>query len=781
MRRDITADSKPVPEEQSITTTSERAEQIGIGWWAALLPLALTLFFVGLIPDVAAGQVHTLSWEWVPSLGVSFSFYIDGLALIMALLVAGIGTLIYLYAGRYLAGDEGLLPFYIWVTLFMLAMLGLVTAGNVLTLFVFWELTSISSYLLIGYKHKVEYARDAALQALLITGGGGLVLLAGLILMGGAIGSYEFADVLTSGDLLRGHPFYVPVLLLVLVGAFTKSAQVPFHFWLPGAMAAPTPVSAYLHSATMVKAGVYLLARLNPTLGGTALWTLLLLGFGGATMVVGAFLAWQQRDLKRILAYSTVSALGALIFLIGIGTQIALKAALVFLIVHSLYKGALFLVAGSVDHATGSRDVTLLGGLSRAMPWTAAAAALAALSMAGLPPFFGFVGKELIYEATLFAPSWATGLTIVAVIANVFNVVVAGLVAVRPFWGRGSTLADHAHEGGFFMILGPALLAFGGLVSGLLLTPVGAFFVGPAVSAVAGEPTPVSLYLWHGFNTMLVLSILTVALGAVIYRFRGSIGQPLANATEWIEAAPARGYKVGINGLKTGATGLTRRLQNGRLRQYVRVILMAAVLLVAGAMILGGISPQIGRLVDVRLHELAVAVIILVAASIAVRAGSRLAAVLALGVVGYGISIFFVLLGAPDLAMTLFAVETLTVLLFVLVLYRLPRFASLTSRGEQIQDGIVALIGGVLMALVVISTVDLPHPATLTTYFAQNSLTLAQGRNVVNVILVDFRSMDTLGEVVVLAVAATGVYALMKLRLVNKKIDGDTGDEEWEG
>jgi multicomponent Na+:H+ antiporter subunit A len=780
MSREVTAVTKQVSTQEKLTI-AEHAERLGMGWWTALLPLALTLFFVRLIPGVAAGDVYTLSYDWVPSLGVSFSFYVDGLALVMALLVAGIGTLIYLYAGRYLAGDEGLLPFYIWVTLFMVAMLGLVTAGNVLTLFVFWELTSISSYLLIGYKHKVAYARDAALQALLITGGGGLVLLAGLILMGGAVGSYEMADVLASGDLLRAHPLYVPILILVLVGAFTKSAQFPFHFWLPGAMAAPTPVSAYLHSATMVKAGVYLLARLNPALGSTELWTVLLVSFGGVTMVLGAFLAWQQRDLKRILAYSTVSALGTLVFLLGIGTDVALKAALIFLMVHSLYKGALFLVAGAVDHATGSRDVTELSGLARAMPWTAGAGALAALSMAGIPPFYGFVGKELIYEAALYAPSWAAWLTAGALIANIFNVVVAGLVAVRPFWGRPSSLAEHAHEGGFPMILGPALLATGGLLAGLLLTPVGSLFVSPAVSAVAGEATTVKLSLWHGFNTMLVLSIVTVALGALIYQFRAQIGQPLTAVTNWIEASPGQGYKSGLNGLKSGAAGLTRRLQTGRLRQYVRVVLMTTVLLVAGGLILGGVSPQLGRLVEVQFHEVAVALMILIAAVMASRARSRLAAVLALGVVGYGMALFFVLLGAPDLAMTQFAVETLTVLLFVLVLYRLPRFASLSSRSDQIQDAIVAISAGVLMATVVIVTVALPHPSTLTDYFAQSSLALAQGRNVVNVILVDFRSLDTLGEIVVLAVAATGVYALMKLRLANNPSDQESANEEWEG
>ncbi|MCB0113654.1 MAG: DUF4040 domain-containing protein, partial [Caldilineaceae bacterium] len=548
-------------------------------------------------------------------------------------------------------------------------------------------------------------------------------------------------------------------------GAFTKSAQFPFHFWLPGAMAAPTPVSAYLHSATMVKAGVFLLARLNPALGGTPLWTGMLVAFGATTMVLGAFLAWQQRDLKRILAYSTVSALGTLVLLIGIGTDVALKAAIVFLVVHSLYKGALFLVAGAVDHATGSRDVTELSGLARAMPWTAGAGALAALSMAGLPPFFGFVGKELIYEATLYAPNWVVILTVAAVVANVFNVVVAGLVALRPFWGTPSAHAEHAHEGGFFMVLGPAFLATLGLLAGLLLTPVSSLFVGPAVSALAGESTKIKLSLWHGINPMLMLSVLTVALGAVIYRFRSGLSAPMTAATGWVEVAPSRLYQVALDGLKVGSVGLTKRLQTGHLRRYVRVVLLAALILVGGALVIGSTWPQFSQPLDVRFHEVALAVIMLVAAFLVARTTSRLVAVTSLGVVGFGMSIFFVLLGAPDLAMTQFAVETLTVLLFVLVLYRLPRFAALTGQGDKIIDGIVAVAGGVLMALIVLIAIDLPHPTTLTSYFAENSLALANGRNVVNVILVDFRSLDTLGEIIVLAIAATGVYALMKLRM----------------
>ena len=750
-------------------STSQRAERFGLGWWTALLPLGLTLFFVSQIQTVAAGGVVTWSFDWVPSLGVPISFYIDGLALVMALLVAGIGTCVYLYAGRYLAGDEGLLRFYVWVTLFMLSMLGLVTSGNVLTLFVFWELTSISSYLLIGYKHKEEYARDAALQALLITGGGGLALLAGLLLMGGVAGSYDLVTLLGSGDVLKSHPLYAAMLVLILVGAFTKSAQFPFHFWLPGAMAAPTPVSAYLHSATMVKAGVFLLARINPALGGTALWTSLLVAFGATTMVLGAFLAWQQRDLKRILAYSTVSALGTLVLLIGIGTPVALKAAIVFLVVHSLYKGALFLVAGAVDHATGSRDVTLLSGLARAMPWTAGAGALAALSMAGLPPFFGFVGKELIYEATLYAPTWVVILTVAAVVANVFNVVVAGLVALRPFWGTSSAHAEHAHEGGFFMILGPAFLATLGLLAGLFLTPVSNLFVSPAVSALAGESTKIKLSLWHGINPMLGLSVLTVALGAVVYQFRTQLSSPITAFTTWIEAAPAQVYQFALDGLKGGSVAVTRRLQTGNLRRYVRVVLLTVLVLVGGALVVGSTWPQFSQPLDVRFHEVVLALVMLAAAFVVTRTTSRLIAVTSLGVVGFGMSIFFVLLGAPDLAMTQFAVETLTVLLFVLVLYRLPRFASLTGAGDKVIDGIVAVAGGLLMALVVLVSIDLPHPSTLTTYFAENSLALANGRNVVNVILVDFRSLDTLGEIIVLAIAATGVYALMKLRITSEK------------
>ena len=733
------------------------------GGLVALLPLGLTIFFLSLIGQVASGTPWTVSWAWVPSLGVTFSFYVDGLALLMALLVSGIGTLIFLYGGTYLAGDSGLSRFFVIISIFMIAMVGLVTAGNLLTLFLFWELTSISSYLLIGYKHKTSEARDAALQALLVTGGGGLALLAGLVLLGSVGGSYEVPALLANAGSVQAHPLYGAILLLILAGAFTKSAQFPFHFWLPGAMAAPTPVSAYLHSATMVKAGVYLLARLSPVLGDTAWWMVSLVTVGAATMIVGAWIAWQQHDLKRILAYSTVSGLGTLVMLIGVGTEVALKAAMVFLLVHSLYKAALFMVAGSVDHATHSRDVRELGGLARAMPYTAAAAALAALSMAGMIPFLGFVSKELLYEATLEAPQWATALTALAVASNVFNVVAAGLAAYKPFAGARTAVGEHAHEGGWQLVVGPLLLASLGLAAGFLLTSVGNGIIQPAVSAVAGAPVAIKLYLWHGVNTMLILSIITLALGALVYVGRDrllTLTAALPTGERW---GPTAIYNASLDGLKTGARGLTMQVQNGQLRRYVQIVLATTTVVLLWGLWRGNLWPTLNAGVGVRLHEATLAVMMIFAALVAVSVRSRLAAVVGLGVVGLGVTLIFAFFSAPDLAMTQFAIETLTVLLFVFVLYRLPRFATLTAPGERMADALVAGGLGLVMALLVLIGVAQPHPGELATFFAESSYLQANGRNVVNVILVDFRSLDTLGEITVLGIAAIGVYTLMKL------------------
>jgi multicomponent Na+:H+ antiporter subunit A len=732
--------------------------------WPAILPLALFVFFASLLGRISSGEVVTASFPWVASLGVNLAFHVDGLALLFALIISGIGLLVVIYAGGYLAGDRNLQRFYVIVQLFMLAMLGVVTSGNLILLFIFWELTSITSYLLIGYTHDKPEARAAALQALLVTGSGGLAMLAGLVLLGIAGGSLELAALLSQGDAIRAHALYAPALVLILLGAFTKSAQVPFHFWLPGAMAAPTPVSAYLHSATMVKAGVYLLARLSPVLGGTALWQGLLLGVGGATMLIGAYLALRHTDLKRILAYSTVSALGTLVFLLGVGTPLAVKGALVYLLGHALYKGALFMVAGTIDHETGTRDITRLGGLRRAMPLTALAATVSTLSMAGLPPLTGFVGKEIVYDSTLHG-TWPALLTGVALVTNIMTVAAAGMAAFKPFYApQPEDAPDGAHEGPWSMWIGPLTLASLSLIFGLLIGRVGNAIIGPALSAVLNTPTTAKLALWHGFNVVLLLSLITLAAGVLVYRYRETLAFPAAirRGLDWL--SPAALYERSLGSLLSVAKAQTRVLQNGLLRYYLLVIISTTIALVGIAWLRGKpqiIRPEYGNL---WLHEIVLAAVILLAALAILRARSRLASIAALGVVGFGVAMIFLLFSAPDLAMTQASVETLTVILFVLVVYRLPRYEGISRISSRVRDAAIALGMGGLMTALVLMAISTPGESRLAGYFTANSLELAKGRNIVNVILVDFRGFDTLGEITVLAAAALGVYALLKLR-----------------
>ena len=735
------------------------------GWLLALLPAGLTVYFIRLLEPVAAGQTVAVSYPWVPSMGVSFSFYVDGLSLLFALLICGIGTLVVIYAGSYLYKHPHLGRFYLYLLSFMASMLGLVLADNGLTMFVFWELTSLTSFLLIGFEHERESARAAALQALLVTGAGGLALLAGLVLLGQAGGSQEFSALLRGGRAVQNHPLYLPILLLVLAGAFTKSAQFPFHFWLPGAMEAPTPVSAYLHSATMVKAGVYLLARLSPVLGGSEVWHYLVTGAGTATMLLGALIALWQTDLKRLLAYSTVSTLGALTLLLGLDTVLSVKAATLFLLAHALYKGALFLVAGAVDHETGTRDVTRLGNLSRTMPVTAVAAGLAALSMAGLPPMLGFINKELLYEAKLHAPHAALWVTGAGVLASIFLVVVAGTVGLAPFFRRRADLPKKPHEAPPEMLLGPVVLSGMSLFCGLFPETVANPLLSGAVSAVRAEATMVKLKLWPGINPVFALSVATLVTGAGLYAAQGTVRRAgvLGNAVG--RFGPQRWYAWLLAGLNGLASAQTRLLQHGYLRLYLMTIILTTVGLVGSALLLSGdgIGPM-GGIADVRFHEWVIAGLILLGALMAVTTSSRLAAAAALSVIGYGVAFIYMLFSAPDLAMTQFAVETLTVILFVLVVYRLPRFAALSSRRARIRDAGVALLAGGLMTMLVLAATVVPREPHLAAFFAQNSWLLAKGRNVVNVILVDFRSLDTLGEITVLGVAAIGVYALLRLR-----------------
>ena len=729
------------------------------GWLIALLPLALTVYFATLLPRAAAGEPEAFAYTWASELGLHFSFRADGLSLLFALLISGIGALVVIYAGGYLKGHRHIGRFYAWLLAFMASMLGVALADNLILLFVFWELTSLSSFMLIGFEHEREAARAAALQALLVTGAGGLALLAGLLLLGQAGGALELSALLARGEALRASPLYLPALLLILIGAFTKSAQFPFHFWLPNAMEAPTPVSAYLHSATMVKAGVYLLARLNPALGGTEIWTYAVGGVGAVTMLVGGYLALTQTDLKRLLAYSTVSALGTLTMLIGLGTPLALKAMIALLLAHALYKGALFLVAGAVDHESGARDVTRLGGLFRAMPVTASAAGIAALSMAGLPPLLGFISKELVYEAALQFRPW---LTAAVVAAGLFTVFVAGVVGVGPFWGRAAETPKHPHEAPLNLWLGPVILAGLSLLVGLFPESVSGLLVGPAASAVIGQAANVKLALWHGINPALVLSAGTVMAGVGLYAGRNVVRRGLRQL-EWAWG-PARAYTLALDGLNAVAHAQTRLLQNGYLRYYLLVTVLTTTA-VGGFTLLrrGGLHWPVAS-PDARFYEIGLAALILLAALAAVASPSRLGAVAALGAAGYGVALIYLLFGAPDLAMTQFAIESLTVILFVLAFYHLPRFAQLSPPRSRARDALVALLAGGLMTALVLAAVGVQLSPSISGYFTEAALPLAHGRNIVNVILVDFRGLDTLGEITVLGIAGVGVYALLKLR-----------------
>ncbi len=433
-----------------------------------ILPFALTLWFASFVVHVAGGETFSASWNWVPGLDVALSFVIDGLSLLFSLLITGLGTLIFIYARGYTGRHPHHARLSFWLLVFMFAMLGLVTANNVMTLFIFWELTSFASYMLIGFKHESAAARKAALQALLVTGFGGLSLLVGLLLISHAGGSYELTTLVARPDTIQKSPLVIPMIALILVGAFTKSAQFPFHFWLPAAMQAPTPVSAYLHSATMVKAGVYLVARLNPIFMGLDAWHVLLVAAGSMTSMVGSWLAWQQTDLKRTLAYSTISALGLLMLLLGIGSPLAMKSAVVLLVAHSLYKGALFLVAGTVEHATGSRDVRQLGGLVRTLPLVAIAALMSGASLAGLPPAAGFLAKELVYESCLLPGNLAFVGLGSSLLAGIGFVAVAGLVTMGPFFGNVDAGVVSVHRPGWRLVMPPLLLGMIGLAIGLL-------------------------------------------------------------------------------------------------------------------------------------------------------------------------------------------------------------------------------------------------------------------------------------------------------------------------
>jgi multicomponent Na+:H+ antiporter subunit A len=737
------------------------------GWISVLIPAAIFAWFLQFLGPVAAGEQVLLGIDWVPSMDIRLSILIDGLSLTFGLLISGIGALVTLYSTKYLGNHSEYPRFVLFLMLFMVGMLGLVLSDNLIALFVFWEVTTISSYLLIGFDSDSAKSRRSALQALLLTGTGGLALLAGMIMLGNVAGSFELSVILTMGDEIRADPLYIPILILFLAGAFTKSAQFPFHFWLPNAMAAPTPVSAYLHSATMVKAGVYLMARMNPALGQSEPWFWTLIIAGGITAVFASLLAVRQTDIKQVLAYTTLMALGALTLFIGAGSSDAIKAAMLFLVVHSLYKAALFLMIGLVDHETGTREVDQLRGLATKMPVTFVAGALAAISMAGIPPFVGFIGKEFLYKAGLeleVASLWVTG-TIFA--ASVLMFMAAGISVARPFLGRTPETLAGTHEGPAAMWIGPLILGGMSLWFGLFSTLPETWLVAPATWAVYGSTAiEVDLYLFREVNAAFILSLVTFAVGFVFYLARMQVRSFLARA---IEVSPLKfdpGWDRTLDGLKALAEWQTRILQSGVLQHYM-VIIFVTLALGVGATIwlqdaIGPIELDLAEEFDGLLFKhWAVLVFITAGALLTAYSGSRMTAVAALGVVGIGVALVFIMFSAPDVAITQLLVETLTVVLVAVAMLKLPH---LNLRNEARRPGhfMPAAIVGALVTIVLIGVEQGDIDRRITDYFEIASWPEAFGRNIVNVILVDFRALDTFGEIAVVVIAALAAYALLR-------------------
>ena len=728
--------------------------------------LAATVGFALQVPDVAAGRPPTLALDWVPSLGVDFALRLDGLAMLFCLLIAGIGALVFLYSFAYFGPHRDHARLHWLLLAFMVAMLGLVLADDVITLFVFWEGTTIVSFLLVGFDHANPKARRAALQALLVTGGGGLALLAGLVLLAGAAGTTRLSGIASLGPELTAHAHYPWILALVLVGAFTKSAQFPFHFWLPNAMAAPSPVSAYLHSATMVKAGVYLLARLHPALGGTELWFHTLSVFGAVTAVWSSLMALRQTDLKLMLAWTTVMGLGTITLFLASDARSGILAAITFLLVHALYKSALFLAVGNVDHESGTRELGRLGGLWRAMPMTALVTAAAAFSMAGFPPFLGFIGKELKYEGALAIAEEPWLVVAAAVSANAMMVAVALAIAVRVFLKGTADTAKAPREMPAAMWIGPLLPATGGLLAGVFPELLAGYVVEPAVERVLATETDVYLSLWHGINVPLMLSVLTVAAGVLLFWRLEAVRSGIDAGVARLPLTGDRGYGGLLAGTLRAARIVTNRIQSGSLSHYLTSVFGVLVAAAGTTLLVAGADVGVAEPAPVTVLVGTVAALIVAAAVVACVSDSRLLSICMLGIVGSGLALLFLVFGAIDVAITQLMVETLFVVMIAAVLPRLPPFAGSAHPGAAggARDATIAIAAGAAVATVAIGVAGAPLDLSITRFYEAASLPEAYGANIVNVILVDFRALDTMGEIVVVAAAAMAVIALLKVR-----------------
>lgn len=745
----------------------------------ALFPLVLAAGLYYLMQDAPDGLYRAMI-PWAPKMGLNLSWQIDGLSQIFLLLILGIGFIIQSFAAVYFQGK-----FELWrryrgpMLLFTLAMVGVVTTDNLIVLFLFWEMTSLASFFLIGLEHERVSARHSAQMALMVTGAGGLCLLAGALMLGQMAGHFEISRLMTEAASLRDHPWLPAVFVLFALGAMTKSAQIPFHFWLPNAMAAPAPVSAYLHSATMVKLGIYLLYRFFPLFGSLDLWPRLLVPVGGATFLWGAWVALHKTDLKTLLANTTVSGLGLLVLSLGVGTPGALTAGLVFLIAHALYKAPLFLMTGVIEKKMGTRDLRELTGLGWKIPGLTLGMALAAGAMAGLPPWLGFVAKELAIE---FALGGDYLVMIFVLWGAIFTIATALRLAHAPFWGKvtsGLQPRQIAPGGSWLITSWPITLAVLGLISGLAVALVGTSLVDPALEAVGSSASQSGLAIWHGVNWALGLGVVTWVAGALVYKFHPIIETFGSRAYFDGDAA----YEWLLRGTLRGGGWLTKRWQNGSLPFYLIVnafaILGAGYLayLSAPSLSLDLLTSEATRPPVYNIQQIwgiLLCFLMIGMAALSLTTRYALTSVLGMSGVGFAVVVFFVFFGAPDLALTQFAVECIGLLILVLVLPSLPPFRRMTSSSFRRFQTMLSVAAGFMVFIVVWIGLIKGNESGLTTYFGEKSWLEAHGRNVVNVILVDFRGLDTMGEITVLVIAAIGVAALMRRPT---QPDGEKGSE----
>lgn len=770
-----------------------------LGWFVLSVPFILFLLLARYIPQIAEGKTFMHTYEWIPSFNINFTTYLDGLSMIFGLLITGVGSLVILYSIFYLSTKESLHHFYCYLLLFMGAMLGVVFSDNLMVLYTFWELTSVSSFLLIAFWHHRKASRAGARKAMTITVFGGLSMLAGFLMLYVASGTFSIREIVANVGIIRDHTLFSPALILILIGAFTKSAQFPFHIWLPDAMEAPTPVSAYLHSATMVKAGIYLVARFSPVFGGEAVWFWLVSVIGLLTLFWGSFNAVRQTDLKALLAFSTISQLGLIMSLFGLGsvghyygyapdtvlyTQ-ASFAALFHLINHSTFKGALFMMVGIVDHEAGTRDIRRLGGLMAIMPITFTIAVIGGFSMAGLPPFNGFLSKEMFFAAVLAIRNVEAfsiadlGLLfpIVAWVASIFTFVYCMILISRTFFGklRLDKLDKKPHEAPLGMLFSPIILCI--FVVGIFFFPnvLGHYILEPAMASIyptfpsTSELTP-HIYAWHGINAELLMTLGVIIIGVILFKTLKS-WKPL------YRIFPQRYtfnmyYNRMIEFSENSSAKLTNRYMTGNLTHYFVYIYVFFVALIAGYFIWSDASAfNFAKDSTIESYELILVFVMMFAAVWIIFAKGRVTAMLLNGVLGYSIAFFFVIFRAPDLALTQLVVESVTTALFLLCFKYLPDLMPEASRKKkQWSKAIISIFVGATVTLIGLAVVHFDRFKPVATYF-NDSYELAGGSNIVNTILGDFRAFDTMLEVVVLLIAGLGVYTLTKLKPRKEETD----------